>query len=139
MKFTRGFAVGVTRSETRGSRPASTTPGKWPVFTAEVTPKLDIGRSTCAIEGLVETPTTWRWDDIHARPSTYDGDIHCVTTWSKLGMQWSGVSVDTLFDIARRSPFGHPRRGGHAHRIHDESAARRRHRRQGMGGVGGRR
>jgi len=25
-------------------------------------------------------------------------DIHCVTTWSKLGSKWRGVSVDTLFE-----------------------------------------
>jgi DMSO/TMAO reductase YedYZ molybdopterin-dependent catalytic subunit len=25
-------------------------------------------------------------------------DIHCVTKWSKLGTQWQGVSLDTLFE-----------------------------------------
>jgi DMSO/TMAO reductase YedYZ molybdopterin-dependent catalytic subunit len=56
---------------------------------------------TFSVEGLVETPTTWTWDGIHALPpSTYEGDIHCVTTWSKLGMTWNGVSVDTLLAAA---------------------------------------
>jgi DMSO/TMAO reductase YedYZ molybdopterin-dependent catalytic subunit len=27
-------------------------------------------------------------------------DIHCVTRWSKLGMQWEGVSVDELIKQA---------------------------------------
>jgi DMSO/TMAO reductase YedYZ molybdopterin-dependent catalytic subunit len=31
-------------------------------------------------------------------PSTYEGDIHCVTTWSKLGTSFSGVSLDVLLD-----------------------------------------
>jgi DMSO/TMAO reductase YedYZ molybdopterin-dependent catalytic subunit len=72
------------------------------VLTAEATPRLDTAEWTFGIEGLVERPTTWTWDEIHALPSsTYDGDIHCVTTWSKLGMMWKGVSVDTLLDVAR--------------------------------------
>ena len=35
------------------------------------------------------------WDQAHALPpSEYRGDIHCVTTWSKLGTSFSGVLVD---------------------------------------------
>ena len=37
-------------------------------------------------------------------PSRYAGDIHCVTTWSKLGMTFDGVSVDTLLAAARPQP-----------------------------------
>ena len=56
-------------------------------------------------EGLVERPTTWTWDEIHALPpSTYEGDIHCVTTWSKLGVSFGGASVDTLLDAAGLQP-----------------------------------
>jgi DMSO/TMAO reductase YedYZ molybdopterin-dependent catalytic subunit len=45
---------------------------------------------------------TWTWDEMHALPaSEFAGDIHCVTTWSKLGVQFSGVSVDTLLDLVR--------------------------------------
>jgi len=71
----------------------------WPVLTAEVTPHLDPQRWTMSVDGLVETPTTWSWDELHALPETgYEGPIHCVTTWSKFGMSWSGVSVDLLLD-----------------------------------------
>ena len=74
----------------------------WPVLTAEATPRIDTATWTFKVEGLVEAPTTWSWDEIHALPgSVYDGDIHCVTTWSKLGMTFSGVSVDTLLAAAR--------------------------------------
>ena len=49
------------------------------------------------VDGLVENPTTWTWDEIHALPrSTYTGDIHCVTTWSKFDVTFGGVSVDVL-------------------------------------------
>jgi DMSO/TMAO reductase YedYZ molybdopterin-dependent catalytic subunit len=77
----------------------------WPVLTAEVTPHLDTATWTFAVEGLVEQPVTWTWDEIHELPgSTFDGDIHCVTTWSKLGMHFGGVSVDTVLAAARPRP-----------------------------------
>jgi DMSO/TMAO reductase YedYZ molybdopterin-dependent catalytic subunit len=73
----------------------------WPVLTAEVTPKLSMSSWSFAVEGLVERPTTWTWDEIRALPpSTYNGDIHCVTAWSKFGVTFTGVSVDTLLDAA---------------------------------------
>ena len=57
------------------------------------------------MHGLVRNPTTWTWDEIHALPeSSYEGDIHCVTTWSKLGMSFTGVSVDTLLAAAEPLP-----------------------------------
>jgi DMSO/TMAO reductase YedYZ molybdopterin-dependent catalytic subunit len=74
---------------------------RWPVLTAEATPKLDTSSWTFAVEGLVDRPITWSWDEIHALPSSsYSGDIHCVTTWSKLGMTFDGVSIDTLLAAA---------------------------------------
>ena len=30
-------------------------------------------------------------------------DIHCVTSWSKLGTTWRGVSLDTLFEDVETS------------------------------------
>ena len=75
------------------------------MLTAEATPKLDVGTWTFTIDGEVEQPMTWSWDEIHLLPQdTYDGAIHCVTTWSKFDMRWEGVSLDTLFAITRPRP-----------------------------------
>jgi DMSO/TMAO reductase YedYZ molybdopterin-dependent catalytic subunit len=104
--FTRGFA-----GRGRAARDPRLPPGQydtgrdWPVLTAEVTPKLSLDDWSFTVEGLVEQPTSWTWDEIHAlAPSAYEGDIHCVTTWSKLGVAFAGVSVDTLLAIARPQP-----------------------------------
>ena len=44
-------------------------------------------------------------EELHALPgSTYFGDIHCVTTWSKLDTTFSGVSVDDLLEVAEPRP-----------------------------------
>ena len=49
--------------------------------------------------------SSWDWEQIHAMPgSTYEGDIHCVTTWSKFGVSFGGVSVDTLLAAAGPLP-----------------------------------
>ena len=111
----------------------------WPVLTAEATPQLDTARWTMTVDGLVEPPTTWTWDEIHALPaSTYTGDIHCVTTWSKFDVAFCGVSVDALLEPAgpRRAPV---RDGALDDRLHHQPPPRGRHRRQGLGGLGLRR
>jgi DMSO/TMAO reductase YedYZ molybdopterin-dependent catalytic subunit len=104
VKFTRGFS-------SRKVRDPRLPPGQydtgrtWPVLTAEATPKLHTDTWTFTVEGLVATPTTWTWEQIHTLPeSTYSGDIHCVTTWSKLGMTFTGVSVDTILEVAQPLP-----------------------------------
>ena len=70
-----------------------------------MTPRVDTATWSFTVDGLVAKPTTWSWDEIRALPaSTYAGDIHCVTTWSKLGVNFSGVSVDTLLEAAGVQP-----------------------------------
>jgi DMSO/TMAO reductase YedYZ molybdopterin-dependent catalytic subunit len=105
-RFTRGFT-----GRSRAARDERLPPGQydvgrdWPVLTAEVTPELDTASWTFTVEGLVERPTTWSWDEIHSLPgSTYEGAIHCVTTWSKFDMRFAGVSVDTLLEAAGPLP-----------------------------------
>ena len=103
-KITRGF-TGRGGGDGRLPPGQYDTGGDWPVLTAEATPKLVTGDWTFGIEGLVERPTTWTWDEIHALvPSTYQGAIHCVTTWSKFAMTFTGVSVDVLLDAAGPQP-----------------------------------
>jgi DMSO/TMAO reductase YedYZ molybdopterin-dependent catalytic subunit len=105
-RFTRGFS-GRGRAERDPRLPPGQydTGDRWPVLTAEVTPRLDTATWSFTVDGLVAKPTTWSWDEIRALPpSTYSGDIHCVTTWSKLGVNFSGVSVDTLLEAAGVQP-----------------------------------
>ena len=98
---TRGF-TGRAR-QPRGRLP----PGQYdvgsdfPVLTAEVTPHLVTDRWTFSVDGLVDRPTTWTWAQVQAMtPSEYVGDIHCVTTWSKLGTSFGGVALDDLLQAA---------------------------------------
>ena len=70
----------------------------WPVLTAEATPRVDAEKWSVTVDGLVDTPRTWSLRELRLLPpSVYAGDIHCVTTWSKLDTNFTGISVDTLF------------------------------------------
>ena len=76
----------------------------FPVLTAEVVPRIEPAQWTFRVDGLVATTRTWTWDDVRRLPrSVYEGDIHCVTTWSKLGTSFGGVSLDTL--LAEAGPL----------------------------------
>ncbi|MCF6376693.1 sulfite oxidase-like oxidoreductase [Nocardioides KLBMP 9356] len=77
----------------------------WPVLTAEATPRIERESWSIEVDGLVDRPTTWTWDDVQQLPrSSYSGDIHCVTTWSKFDVVFTGVSVDSLLDVAGPQP-----------------------------------
>ncbi len=106
MPVTRGFF-----RKRPGGREGRLPPGQydvgsgWPVLTAEATPRVDLDRWRLTVDGLVERPVTWTWDEIHELPrSTYAGDIHCVTTWSKFDISFTGVSVDDLLAAAGPLP-----------------------------------
>jgi DMSO/TMAO reductase YedYZ molybdopterin-dependent catalytic subunit len=103
MRATRGF-TGRRRTEEPGRLPPGQydVGGNWPVLTAELTPRLEREDWTITVNGRVEKPRSWSWTDVQQLPgSTYDGDIHCVTTWSKLGTSFGGISVDVLLDEVR--------------------------------------
>jgi DMSO/TMAO reductase YedYZ molybdopterin-dependent catalytic subunit len=93
------------RRDRREDRDARLPPGQYdtgssfPVLTAEPTPDIDPDEWSFRIDGLVGKEHTWSFADLHQLPGDrYDGDIHCVTTWSKLGTSFTGVSLDTLIE-----------------------------------------
>lgn len=49
----------------------------------------------------------WDWSAFTSLPTeTVTKDLHCVTRWSKLGTEWTGVSLDTLVaDVETAADF----------------------------------
>jgi DMSO/TMAO reductase YedYZ molybdopterin-dependent catalytic subunit len=84
--------------------PSRIPPGQYvvndfPVLSAGPTPRTPLEEWTFTIQGEVDTPMSWRWEELLALPAeTVTVDIHCVTKWSKLDTGWTGVSVDTLLE-----------------------------------------
>jgi len=110
MAITRGF-MGRRRQSERDPRlpPGQYDVGRsWPVLTAEPTARIDPERWSLSIDGLVANPTSWSLRELKALAGrdedTYRGDIHCVTTWSKLDTSFTGISVDTLLEVAQPLP-----------------------------------
>ncbi len=101
MPVTRGF-TGRRRDHENRLPPGQYDVGSgWPVLTAEATPTIDLEQWSISVDGLVERPVTWSWAEVQQLPrSTYLGDIHCVTTWSKFDVSFRGVSVDDLVTAA---------------------------------------
>jgi DMSO/TMAO reductase YedYZ molybdopterin-dependent catalytic subunit len=76
------------------------------VLTVGPTPEITPDAWLLSIDGAVREPYVLSWSDLLAHEqTTWTGDVHCVTRWSKFGMRWRGVSVREL--IERASP--HPR------------------------------
>jgi len=77
----------------------------FPVLSAGPTPRVEPLGWRLRIEGAVVEPREWSWEEIHALPaSTFSGDIHCVTKWSKLDTSFGGVSVDALLAQVELAP-----------------------------------
>ena len=71
---------------------------KWPVLDLGILPEIELPDWKLVINGAVEHPVELSWEDFLALPQTEDtSDFHCVTTWSKLDMNWKGVR---LLDLA---------------------------------------
>jgi len=97
--FSRGF-----RGRDRTTVPGRLPPGQYatddfPVLSAGPTPRIRLEDWSFSIEGLVDEPRTWTWEQFQALPTERPVvDIHCETKWSKIDSVWKGVSVDTLLD-----------------------------------------
>lgn len=97
---TRGFH-GRQRDNTEADRlpPGQYLVSGFPVLSAGPTPRTPLTKWSFSIEGEIDTPKRWTWDEFRALPSeTVTKDIHCVTKWSKFDTVWEGVSLDTLLE-----------------------------------------
>lgn len=74
---------------------------KWPVLDASGAPRVDLAKWRFSLEGLVNRPVAWSWDEFQALPRVkVFADFHCVTRWSRLGNLWEGVSTRALVERA---------------------------------------
>jgi len=103
----RGF---VGRRQPPGDEASRIPPGQYltrdfPVLSAGPTPSIQPSDWSFTIDGLVDEPITWTWDEFQALPrQDWTVDISCVTKWTKLDTHWTGVSVDTLLENVTLDP-----------------------------------
>lgn len=70
---------------------------KWPVLHASTVPEINPAAWTLQVDGLVSRPLELTLAQFRDLPRIkVFADFHCVTTWSRLGNLWEGVSLKWL-------------------------------------------
>ena len=78
---------------------------KFPVLHYGSVPRIDLGKWDFRVWGEVEHPFTFTWQEFERMPrKSVHADIHCVTRWSKLDTDWSGVPIQHILELARPKP-----------------------------------
>jgi len=73
----------------------------WPVLDLGDQPQISLDRWNLTVDGLVDTPLDFNWEQFMALPQTEDvSDFHCVTGWSRMDNRWVGVKVKELAERA---------------------------------------
>jgi DMSO/TMAO reductase YedYZ molybdopterin-dependent catalytic subunit len=88
--------------ETPRLPPGQTLTQKWPVLYYGGIPRIDPAKWTFAVEGEVESPVRWTWDEWTALPrKSVRCDVHCVTAWSRFDNVFEGVPASEVIGRAR--------------------------------------
>lgn len=78
---------------------------KWPVLHYGSVPTTDLRTWNFRVWGEVEEPFSITWAEFKALPrKEVHTDIHCVTRWSRLDVDFSGVAIQTVLERARVKP-----------------------------------
>lgn len=96
--ITRGFS-GRPRDQAPTHRvpPGQYVTHDFPVLSAGPTPRTSLEEWDFQLRGAVGRPRRWSWEEFRVLPrQDVTVDIHCVSKWSKLDTDWSGVAVDVL-------------------------------------------
>jgi DMSO/TMAO reductase YedYZ molybdopterin-dependent catalytic subunit len=73
----------------------------FPILDLGIVPEIDTANWQLRIYGLVEHELNLDWAAFQQLPQVSDiSDFHCVTRWSQLDMDWSGVSAQHLLMLA---------------------------------------
>ena len=79
--------------------------GGFPVLDLGVQPGIPLPEWRLKIDGVVENPLRYSWEEFNALPQVEDvSDFHCVTTWSKFDCRWGGVAFTTIYELVRPGP-----------------------------------
>jgi DMSO/TMAO reductase YedYZ molybdopterin-dependent catalytic subunit len=76
----------------------------FPVLTYGDTPSLDTANWEFKVWGLAQAKT-FSWQDFMNLPQEeFTKDFHCVTRWSKLDVQWTGVRITEFMKLVDLDP-----------------------------------
>lgn len=80
----------------------------WPILHAGSVPNISIDNWNLRIHGEVKKEIVLNYSELlELNHTVQKNDIHCVTSWSKLGMTWEGISFKELMKLAEPTPKAH--------------------------------
>ncbi|CAN1212623.1 sulfite oxidase-like oxidoreductase [Tumidithrix helvetica PCC 7403] len=96
-----------SKSQDRGNNrvpPGQRLTNGFPIMTYGTTPQVTTEEWQFKVWGLAKE-ITLSWSDLMALPQhDFTIDFHCVTTWSKLDVQWTGVKVLDFMKLVELDP-----------------------------------
>jgi DMSO/TMAO reductase YedYZ molybdopterin-dependent catalytic subunit len=68
-------------------------------------PDISTAEYRLRVDGLVDRPSTFTWDDLQQLPQTrWTRDFQCVTGWRVDDVAWQGVQLRDLLDVVGVAP-----------------------------------
>jgi len=97
-----------TDEQKRRTPPGQYLTEKWPVLHYGSVPSTDLASWGFRVWGEVEQPFSFSWAELKAMPrKSVHTDIHCVTRWSRLDVDFEGVPIQHILERARLKPSAH--------------------------------
>jgi len=97
-----------TDEQRRRTPPGQYLTEKWPVLHYGSVPSTDLASWGFRVWGEVEQPFSFNWAELKAMPrKSVHTDIHCVTRWSRLDVDFEGVPIQHILERARLKPSAH--------------------------------
>ena len=98
----------ITEDQKRRTPPGQYVTEKFPVLHYGSVPRTDLATWDFRVYGEVMNPFSFSWDEFRQMPrKTVHTDIHCVTRWSKLDTDFSGVPIQHILGLAQLKPSAH--------------------------------
>jgi DMSO/TMAO reductase YedYZ molybdopterin-dependent catalytic subunit len=97
-----------TDDQKRRTPPGQYLTEKWPVLHYGSVPGTDLASWDFRVWGEVEQPFSFSWAEFKAMPrKPVHTDIHCVTRWSRLDVEFEGVPIQHILERAQLKPSAH--------------------------------
>ena len=78
---------------------------KWPVLQEGIVPRVDLRTWDFRVDGLVEKPLWFTWEEFNRLPQTeIRCDMHCVTRWSRFDNRFEGVLFTEVMKLVTPKP-----------------------------------
>ncbi|WP_438445058.1 molybdopterin-dependent oxidoreductase [Gorillibacterium sp. sgz5001074] len=75
--------------------------GSFRIYTVTDIPQFEPKKWSFTVDGLVDRPIRWSWEEFLAFPRQVQvSDFHCVTGWSVNGCTWEGIPLNRLLEHA---------------------------------------